>query len=389
MKRERHSATFGCLLLLIAAAPVFVDCTRNVDGKAKNWTNIYTYLNRGKYRNATIQSLQVAESSAHTAQPTAPLDLTVTTTAIPIVQEVQSYINRSFITTHTTNEFDSSGGDLIVVCASSHAGVTMIPSDNFRNTWISAAGPTNTSAGRNLRTQVWYAKNPNVGPGHIFALSLSAPQPLVVSVLVVRGSNISAPIDAISTIGDDRGSQALYVTSPNITTTKSNDLLIGFAKGSVAETFAPESTFTAQPLASSNFLAAETGPAIVPGTYNARFMLNTASTWEAVVLAVRPSSSVMTGLSWTASTDDIGIAEYSVERCQGMGCRNFAQIATVTDTTFSDIGLATATSYSYRVRARDAAGNLSHYSKVVRLGSLADLPRRMRASSHPHGAHSG
>ena len=56
---------------------------------------------------------------------------------------------------------------------------------------------------------------------------------------------------------------------------------------------------------------------------------------------------------------------YRVERCQGAGCANFAQVATPTGAAFSDTGLTAATSYSYRVRATDAAGNLSGYSSVA------------------------
>ena len=33
-------------------------------------------------------------------------------------------------------------------------------------------------------------------------------------------------------------------------------------------------------------------------------------------------------LSWTASTDNVGVTGYLVERCQGAGCTNFAQIGT-------------------------------------------------------------
>ena len=57
---------------------------------------------------------------------------------------------------------------------------------------------------------------------------------------------------------------------------------------------------------------------------------------------------------------------YRVERCQGAGCTNFAQIAAPsgTGTTYSDTGLSASTSYSYRVRATDAAGNLGAYSNT-------------------------
>jgi chitodextrinase len=70
-------------------------------------------------------------------------------------------------------------------------------------------------------------------------------------------------------------------------------------------------------------------------------------------------------LSWTASTDNVGVSGYQLERCQGAGCVNFAQIATPAGTSFSDSGLAASTSYSYRVRASDGSGNLSLYSNVA------------------------
>src|SRR4029434_6711233 len=64
-------------------------------------------------------------------------------------------------------------------------------------------------------------------------------------------------------------------------------------------------------------------------------------------------------LNWTAATDNVGVTGYRIERCQGAGCSNFAQIATTTGaTTFANTGLAAATSYSYRVRATDAANLL-------------------------------
>ena len=78
-------------------------------------------------------------------------------------------------------------------------------------------------------------------------------------------------------------------------------------------------------------------------------------------------------LGWTASTDNVGVAGYQVERCQGAGCTNFAQIATPTATTYGDTGLAASTTYRYRVRAVDAAGNLSTYSNVTTVTTPAVL----------------
>jgi hypothetical protein len=70
-------------------------------------------------------------------------------------------------------------------------------------------------------------------------------------------------------------------------------------------------------------------------------------------------------LSWTASTDNVGVTGYKVERCQGANCSNFSPIATPVGTSYNDTGLTASTSYSYRVRATDAAGNLSNYSNIA------------------------
>ena len=43
-------------------------------------------------------------------------------------------------------------------------------------------------------------------------------------------------------------------------------------------------------------------------------------------------------LNWTASTDNVGVSGYRVERCQGAGCTNFTEVATPTATNFSDTG---------------------------------------------------
>src|SRR5262249_55485798 len=71
-------------------------------------------------------------------------------------------------------------------------------------------------------------------------------------------------------------------------------------------------------------------------------------------------------LSWGASTDNVGVSGYQVERCQGTGCSNFTQIAstTGTGTTYKDTTVTANTTYSYRVRATDAAGNTSPYTNT-------------------------
>src|SRR6202035_1934274 len=82
-------------------------------------------------------------------------------------------------------------------------------------------------------------------------------------------------------------------------------------------------------------------------------------------LTAASASSTQINLAWTAATETGGaISQYLIERCQGSGCSTFAQVATASGTAYNDIGLSASTSYSYRVRATDAAGDLGPYSNI-------------------------
>src|SRR2546426_6022694 len=59
-------------------------------------------------------------------------------------------------------------------------------------------------------------------------------------------------------------------------------------------------------------------------------------------------------------------------RCQDVGGARISAIATPTGTNFNDTGLAPTTSYSYRVKAVDAAGNVGAASTTATASTLAD-----------------
>src|SRR2546426_2295043 len=69
-------------------------------------------------------------------------------------------------------------------------------------------------------------------------------------------------------------------------------------------------------------------------------------------------------LSWSASTDNVGVTAYIL-------LRNGVQVATPATTSFTDMSLFAATTYSYTVAARDAAGNISPNSTSVSI-TIAD-----------------
>ena len=74
-------------------------------------------------------------------------------------------------------------------------------------------------------------------------------------------------------------------------------------------------------------------------------------------------------LSWTnGATNQTGV---KIERCQGSACTNFIQIALVagTATIYTDSDLAANTTYRYRARAYNSAGN-SQYSNIAAARTL-------------------
>ncbi|MBA3323690.1 MAG: fibronectin type III domain-containing protein [Pyrinomonadaceae bacterium] len=81
-------------------------------------------------------------------------------------------------------------------------------------------------------------------------------------------------------------------------------------------------------------------------------------------LIATAASSTQINLAWTDnSANEDG---FRVERCQGVGCINFVQIAELlaNATTYGDTALAFNTVYTYRVRAYNSGGN-SAYSNIA------------------------
>lgn len=75
-------------------------------------------------------------------------------------------------------------------------------------------------------------------------------------------------------------------------------------------------------------------------------------------------SSSTISLSWTASSDNVGVAGYTIYR-------GGVQVGTSTTTSYSDSGLTASTRYTYSVDAFDAAGNNSAQSTSASATTLA------------------
>ena len=90
-------------------------------------------------------------------------------------------------------------------------------------------------------------------------------------------------------------------------------------------------------------------------------------------LAITGSSQSTISFSWNASTDNVGVTGYNVYRAGSL-------VGSNTTTTYTAGSLSCATSYSFSVQAKDAAGNVSTNSSSVSATTSA-----CSAATHPPG----
>src|SRR5213592_1537997 len=301
-------------------------------------------------------------ASATTLSTNATLSYVQGNSAVP--QTSQTTVNVTFTAAQAA-------GDLNVVVVGWNDTTATVSSvaDKSGNTYTLAVGPTAFTGV--LSQSIYYAKNIKsaAAAANIVTVTFSpaAAYPDI-RILEYNGADLNSPVDVTAANTGNSSS----TTSGSATTTNATDLLLG---ASMVATFTtgPGTGFTSRLLTSPDGDIAEDRMVTATGSYSATTAaLSPAGPWVMQMVAFRtptgtgdttpptaPSNLTTTvigsqiNLSWTASTDNVGVTGYRVERCQGAGCTTFAQIATPTATTYSDTGLVLG-SYSYRVRATDA-----------------------------------
>ncbi len=92
-------------------------------------------------------------------------------------------------------------------------------------------------------------------------------------------------------------------------------------------------------------------------------IVDTTAPTAPTTLTASGTTTTTTNLSWTAATDNIAVTGYDVY--QGAVLKG-----TTTSTSFAVTGLTAATAYTFSVKAKDAAGNISTASNVVNVTTL-------------------
>ncbi len=91
-------------------------------------------------------------------------------------------------------------------------------------------------------------------------------------------------------------------------------------------------------------------------------------------LAASVASETQINLSWNAATDNVGVVGYIVYRSAANTKDSFSDYTT-TSRNYSFTGLQAGATYYFKVRAKDAAGNLSDYSAIATGATSSDTQK--------------
>ncbi len=244
-------------------------------------------------------------------------------------------------------------------------------SDSSGNTYAVAAPAVH---GSEQSQAIYYAPNIKAAAANANAVTVTfntAAAYVDLRASEYSGLDATAPFDvAASATGS-----ASTAASPPVTTSYSSELIFG--AGDTSGVFsAAGAGFTKRIITNPDSDITEDKTVSAIGSYNATGKQSGA--WVMQVAAFKatgaapdttpPSvptglsatavSSTQINLSWTASTDNVGVTGYDV-------FRNGTQVGTTTTTSYQDTGLTADTTYSYTVAAYDAAGNVSAQSTAA------------------------
>ncbi|WP_379151148.1 fibronectin type III domain-containing protein [Paenibacillus sp. sgz5001063] len=308
----------------------------------------YSYTVKAKDGAGNISAVSNAASATtltliDTQPPTAPAGLNTTASSI-------SEVNLSW--SASTDNVGVAGydvyrdGTLIGTTAStSYSDMGLTPSTSYSYTVKAKDGAGNTSAASNASSATTLTPPDTQAP--------TAPAGLSATASSISEVNLSwsASTDDVGVTGYD-----VYRDGTLIGTTASttyNDMGL-----------TPSTSY-------SYTVKAKDGAGNTSATSNAASAttltsLDTQAPTAPSGLSATASSISEVNLNWSASTDNVGVTGYDVYR-------DGTLIGTTASTSYSDMGLTPPTSYSYTVKAKDGAGNVSAASNAASATTLTSL----------------
>jgi chitodextrinase len=287
---------------------------------------------------------------------------------IRAASSVQTVANASAGTASTFSlsfAANTAKGNLILVAFDFDTNSTPSTVADSQGNVFTEVGTQLTSPG-GARSRVYCAKNIKGGADTVTVNLSSSSAWIELYISEYSGVDTVNPVDAQAGASGSSGS----ASSGAATTTVTNDVIYGYCVGD--SVCSPGAGFSARSTFHGNLIEDKTAGSA--GAYAATATAN--SGWSMQLVALRPTTSDTTppsvpanlsatavsqsqiNLSWSPSTDNVGVAGYQV-------FRNGTELGTTTATSYMDVNLAASTTYSYTVTAFDAAGNVSAQSTVA------------------------
>lgn len=342
-------------------------------------TNSYnmTSLTAGTTYNVTVRSKDAAGNISSYSQPT-----TFSTQSVPVVSNSctisapteGSSQNGSF--TLTVNHTQASSNDLYKI------SVTGYPQGTGNiSTFVSAydPAPSATSSSFNITLPAGLA----AGSTYVMSVGCEFNPPWS---RIIASRNIiitSTPDTQAPTVPTNLASSNVSSTTFNLSWTASTDN-VGVTSYKISEatnkfseitvtsgTTASLSGLTASTVYSVRVKACDSALNCSANTANLNVtttapVVDTQAPTVPVGLTANPSQTTA-ALSWTASTDNIGVTGYDVSINSGAA-------VSVSGTSYTATSLNPNTTYNFKVRAKDANGNLSAYSVATNFTTLNQVP---------------
>jgi chitodextrinase len=262
-------------------------------------------------------------------------------------------------------------------------------SDNVNGPWTrTSASTTFSSGGGDLA--LFYVQNSAPAPWGI-TITITASTPTYLQGAVSEYSGV-ATAGALDQVAAAKGNSTAVDAGPTGPVGAGELVVGGIITGGSPGTVTPGSSqakpFTLGAQTSSGSADIEDIAASTAGAQDARATFSAATDWYAAVgvfhpfgagdtqppsvpagLAATSVTAASVGLSWSASSDNVGVVGYTVYR-------NGSLLGTIGSTakTYTDATVAPSTSYSYAVDAFDAAGNHSAQSSPLAVTTPAGAP---------------
>ncbi len=322
--------------------------------------------------NLTVPSTAQTYTATFTSQViVVPPAFVQLSTAVP--QTNQTAVTVTYPSAQTAGNFN-----IVAIGWNAAAGSVTSVVDSAGNVYQQAA-PVVT--GISLSQTIWYAKNivATAANANTITVRFSASMPFV-DLRAAEYSGVD-PINPIDVTASAAGTSNA-ASSGAVTTTFANEALVG-AGTTLGAFLAATGGATTRVITTPDLDIMQDRIVSATGSYSATASLTGASAWVMQIVALRAGSGAppppdtappsqpagltataaspsQVNLSWTASTDNVGVTGYRV-------FRDSVQVGTTTapTTTFADTGLTAATAYTYNVAAVDAAGNVSNLSAAA------------------------